>query len=101
MARRRLIVLFFQHPFAVGVTLSSFTAVSVDESWKPAFIEGSSKTVHKVSWLIDSSSLLSTPHSWQSWNLWPDILIQMPKAWPGSLMRLLWNDSLLWFRIPI
>lgn len=33
----------------MGVTLSSFSAVSVDENWKPAFIEGSSKTVHKVS----------------------------------------------------
>ncbi|KAI0308206.1 hypothetical protein B0F90DRAFT_1833497 [Multifurca ochricompacta] len=36
------------HPFAVGVTLSSFSAVSVDENWVPAFIEGSSKTVHKL-----------------------------------------------------
>ncbi len=45
----------------MGVTLSSFSAVSVDENWKPAFIEGSSKTVHKVSWLIDSSLPLSMP----------------------------------------
>jgi vacuolar protein sorting-associated protein 13A/C len=45
----------------VGITLSSFSAVSVDENWKPAFIEGSSKIVHKVSWLIDSSSPLSMP----------------------------------------
>ncbi|KAI9512588.1 hypothetical protein F5148DRAFT_973480 [Russula earlei] len=36
------------HPFAVGVTLSSFLAISVDENWVPAFIEGSSKTVHKL-----------------------------------------------------
>lgn len=36
------------HPFAVGITLSSFSAVSVDENWVPAFIEGSSKTVHKL-----------------------------------------------------
>jgi len=43
----------------VGATLSSFSAVSVDENWKPAFIEGSSKTVHKVSWLTDCSSPLS------------------------------------------
>jgi hypothetical protein len=45
----------------VGATLSSFSAASVDENWKPAFIEGSSKTVHKVSWLTDCSSPLSTP----------------------------------------
>jgi Vacuolar sorting-associated protein 13, N-terminal len=45
----------------VGVTLSSFSAVSVNENWVPAFIEGSSKTVHKVSWPIDSSPPLSTP----------------------------------------
>jgi hypothetical protein len=45
----------------VGATLSSFSAVSVDENWKPAFIEGSSKTVHKVSGLLICSSPLSTP----------------------------------------
>ena len=45
----------------MGVTLSSFSAISVDENWKPAFIEGSSKTVHKASRLIDSSSPLLTP----------------------------------------
>lgn len=44
----------------MGVTLSSFSAVSVDENWKPAFIEGSSKTVHKASQLLDSLSPLST-----------------------------------------
>ncbi|KAF8274093.1 hypothetical protein EI94DRAFT_1696360 [Lactarius quietus] len=36
------------HPFAVGVTLASFSAISVDGNWVPAFIEGSSKTVHKL-----------------------------------------------------
>ena len=45
----------------MGVTLSSFSAVSVNENWEPAFIEGSSKTVHKVSRLIDSSLPLLTP----------------------------------------
>jgi vacuolar protein sorting-associated protein 13A/C len=44
----------------VGVTLSSFSAVSVDENWVPAFIEGSSKTVHKVSLLIKLSLPLLT-----------------------------------------
>lgn len=45
----------------MGATLSSFSAVSVDENWNSAFIEGSSKTVHKVSWFTDCSSPLSTP----------------------------------------
>ena len=45
----------------MGATLSSFSAVSVDENWKPAFIEGSSKTVHKVSWLADCLSRPLTP----------------------------------------
>lgn len=39
----------------MGITLSSFSAVSVDENWVPAFIEGSSKTVHKVSPLVGLS----------------------------------------------
>jgi vacuolar protein sorting-associated protein 13A/C len=41
----------------VGVTLSSFSAVSVNENWVPAFIEGSSETVHKVSQVINPLSL--------------------------------------------
>jgi vacuolar protein sorting-associated protein 13A/C len=45
----------------VGVTLSSFSAVSVDENWVPAFIEGSSKTVHKVSLLANHPSPLPMP----------------------------------------
>jgi len=45
----------------VGVTLSNFSAVSVDENWKPAFIEGSSKTVHKVSWLSNRPSHFLMP----------------------------------------
>lgn len=45
----------------MGATLSSFSAASVDENWKPAFIEGSSETVHKVSWLADCSPPLSRP----------------------------------------
>lgn len=44
----------------MGVTLSSFSAVSVNENWVPAFIEGGSKIVHKVSRVINPSSLLST-----------------------------------------
>jgi vacuolar protein sorting-associated protein 13A/C len=45
----------------VGVTLSSFSAVSVDENWVPAFIEGSSTIVHKVILLANPSSPFSTP----------------------------------------
>jgi vacuolar protein sorting-associated protein 13A/C len=38
-----------QHPFAAGVTLSSFKAVSADENWIEAFIQNSSEGVRKVS----------------------------------------------------
>ncbi|RDI80750.1 putative arabinogalactan endo-beta-1,4-galactanase A [Venturia inaequalis] len=36
------------HPFALGVTLESFDAVSTDESWKPTFIQSTSSTTHKL-----------------------------------------------------
>ncbi|KAG6890404.1 hypothetical protein C0995_008758 [Termitomyces sp. Mi166 len=36
------------HPFAAGVTLSGFTAVSVNENWKPAFIESTAGAIHKL-----------------------------------------------------
>lgn len=36
------------HPFAVGVTLASFTAVSVNEQWQPAFIDSKAGAVHKL-----------------------------------------------------
>lgn len=48
------------HPFAVGATLSSFSAASVDENWKPAFIEGSSKTVHKLAKLESLAAYFDT-----------------------------------------
>jgi vacuolar protein sorting-associated protein 13A/C len=48
------------HPFAVGVTLSSFSAVSVNENWEPAFIEGSSKTVHKLAKLESLAGYFDT-----------------------------------------
>jgi vacuolar protein sorting-associated protein 13A/C len=38
-----------KHPFAAGITLAGFTAVSVDEQWKPAFIESTAGAIHKVS----------------------------------------------------
>lgn len=37
-----------QHPFAAGVTLASFNAVSVNEKWEPAFIESTAGAIHKV-----------------------------------------------------
>jgi vacuolar protein sorting-associated protein 13A/C len=38
-----------QHPFAAGITLSEFTAVSTDGNWVEAFIQDSLHGVHKVS----------------------------------------------------
>ncbi|KAI0639418.1 vacuolar protein sorting-associated protein 13 [Trametes polyzona] len=36
------------HPFAAGVTLAGFTAVSVNEKWQPAFIDSKAGVVHKL-----------------------------------------------------
>ncbi|OCF42293.1 vacuolar protein sorting-associated protein vps13 [Kwoniella heveanensis CBS 569] len=37
-----------EHPFAAGVTLNEFKAVSTDENWVEAFIQDSLKGVHKL-----------------------------------------------------
>ncbi|WVR05901.1 hypothetical protein IAU60_002927 [Kwoniella sp. DSM 27419] len=37
-----------EHPFAAGVTLNEFKAVSTDENWVEAFIQDSLRGVHKV-----------------------------------------------------
>ncbi|EAQ90313.1 hypothetical protein CHGG_02248 [Chaetomium globosum CBS 148.51] len=39
------------HPFALGVTLEEFSAVSTDGEWTPTFIQDSSKTTHKLATL--------------------------------------------------
>ncbi|KAK4154799.1 hypothetical protein C8A00DRAFT_32394 [Chaetomidium leptoderma] len=36
------------HPFALGVTLEEFSAVSTDGEWTPTFIQDSTKTTHKL-----------------------------------------------------
>ncbi|KAI1811883.1 vacuolar protein sorting-associated protein 13 [Poronia punctata] len=36
------------HPFALGVTLEEFSAVSTDGQWEPTFIQNTSKTTHKL-----------------------------------------------------
>ena len=36
------------HPFALGITLEGFDAVSTDENWKATFIQSSSDTTHKL-----------------------------------------------------
>ncbi|KAI9155542.1 Vacuolar protein sorting-associated protein [Paramyrothecium foliicola] len=36
------------HPFALGVTLDEFSAVSTDQGWKPTFIQNSNTTTHKL-----------------------------------------------------
>lgn len=39
------------HPFALGVTLEEFSAISTDGEWKPTFISDSGKTTHKLATL--------------------------------------------------
>lgn len=41
-------VMHQKHPFAAGVTLAGFTVVSVNNEWKPAFIESTAGAIHKV-----------------------------------------------------
>lgn len=36
------------HPFAIGLTLQEFSAVSTDENWRPSFIQSSSSSTHKL-----------------------------------------------------
>lgn len=36
------------HPFALGLTLQEFSAVSTDENWRPSFIQSSSSATHKL-----------------------------------------------------
>lgn len=36
------------HPFALGVTLEEFSAVSTDEGWRPAFIQAINKSSNKL-----------------------------------------------------
>lgn len=36
------------HPFALGITLEEFSAVSTDDGWRPAFIQAISKSSHKL-----------------------------------------------------
>ncbi|KAK4132156.1 vacuolar protein sorting-associated protein 13 [Trichocladium antarcticum] len=39
------------HPFALGLTLEEFSAVSTDGEWTPTFIQDSTKTTHKLATL--------------------------------------------------
>ncbi|KAJ4486135.1 vacuolar protein sorting-associated protein 13 [Lentinula aciculospora] len=57
------------HPFAAGITLAGFTAVSVNEVWQPTFIESSAGAIHKLAKLeslalyfdTDSPSMAGLP----------------------------------------
>ncbi|KAK9370251.1 hypothetical protein V1509DRAFT_617204, partial [Lipomyces kononenkoae] len=57
------------HPFALGITLAEFSAVSADESWNPIFIQDNVLTTHKLSklenlavyWNTDSEMLSEKP----------------------------------------
>lgn len=66
------------HPFALGVTLDEFSAMSTDGEWKPMFIQDPTKTTHKLAtlgalavyWNTDTELLgpgreVSTPDSEQ------------------------------------
>lgn len=39
------------HPFALGLTLQEFSAISTDGHWKPTYIQNSSGTTHKLATL--------------------------------------------------
>ncbi|KAL2261106.1 hypothetical protein VTK26DRAFT_4694 [Humicola hyalothermophila] len=39
------------HPFALGITLEEFSAVSTDGEWNPTFIQDSTNTTHKLATL--------------------------------------------------
>ncbi|KAI1201596.1 hypothetical protein F5X97DRAFT_25784 [Nemania serpens] len=39
------------HPFALGITLEEFSAVSTSGQWEPTFIQNASKTTHKLATL--------------------------------------------------
>ena len=39
------------HPFALGITMQSFSAISTDDKWKPTFVQSSSGTTHKLATL--------------------------------------------------
>ncbi|TFK41159.1 vacuolar protein sorting-associated protein vps13 [Crucibulum laeve] len=57
------------HPFAAGITLAGFTAVSVNNVWQPAFIESTAGAIHKLAKLrslavyfdTDSPSMAGLP----------------------------------------
>lgn len=54
-----------QHPFAAGLTLAEFSAVSTDKDWKPTFVQNSAEGIHKLArleslaayWDTDADSL--------------------------------------------
>ncbi|KAJ4295319.1 Vacuolar protein sorting-associated protein 13 [Kalmusia sp. IMI 367209] len=39
------------HPFALGLTLADFSAISTDGNWKPTFIQGNTSSTHKLATL--------------------------------------------------
>ena len=39
------------HPYALGLTLQEFSAVSTDSDWKPTLIQGQAETTHKLATL--------------------------------------------------
>jgi hypothetical protein len=77
----------FQHPFAAGVTLAGFNAVSVDENWLPAFIESTAGAVHKViTSTIRQSTYFVNPFRFRTYNLWLYISTPTPQVWRALLL---------------
>jgi hypothetical protein len=86
-----------QHPFAAGITLAGFNAVSVDENWNAAFIESTAGAIHKV--MTFPNNAVDGPEKFRSCricNLWRFILIPIPKAWLGFLWSKHNKNSLHW-----
>ena len=51
------------HPFALGLTLQGFSAVSTDGDWRPTFIQTSSGTTHKLAKLDELAFYWNTDAS--------------------------------------
>ncbi|CAK5280530.1 unnamed protein product [Mycena citricolor] len=84
------------HPFAAGVTLAGFTAVSVNDHWQAAFIESTAGAIHKAfrsTWCLYAADTMA---SLLSCNRWPYILTQTLRVWLDYLRVRRSRSSPLW-----
>jgi vacuolar protein sorting-associated protein 13A/C len=81
------------HPFALGVTLEEFSAISTDGQWQPTFIQNTSTTTHKLAklaalavyWNTDSELLGSGREMAEDDELTPhDEMMEKFKAMIGN-----------------